>query len=525
MINLNPEARMNILLGSNNRALADVIKNATPEQLKTLSDGKDIKSLLQSFFSDTINSTKSNQVLLELIKNTPNFKLLGEFNGNLRSLIDELKQDNIPTSLKDKLFVLEKFFNNIKNIDSKVLKEQLSSSGVFMESKIALALQKLPNILKTLDITNKALQNFTETKSLQNNIETMLKSPIIKDANLSENKAMQFSESIKNIAKDLQNFISQKNEPNYQKDIQSLNTKLITTLDTIKNSSLSLGQKELITNDIKIALSSFGATLAEDVALENMLNIKDDSPLQMVLMGVSSKDSSSLLDTLEKILKSTTMPSDSELQSLSQKLEEIIKQPTKELMVLHDRLQKYIEPKTFLLENLIKEELKDDIKVNMMKIKEDINLHTNPSLAKIAELSDKILTQIDYHQLLSHLNASSSVYFPFSWDLLEEGSFYIKKQNEDKFYCHIDLKLKEYGDLSLMLSLYDKTQLEFQALSQRDELTELIRQNLPELRSKLTMAGLTLRSMRVLSQNNLSKTLQDSYTTYFNPSTHFEVKI
>lgn len=44
-----------------------------------------------------------------------------------------------------------------------------------------------------------------------------------------------------------------------------------------------------------------------------------------------------------------------------------------------------------------------------------------------------MLTQIDYHQLLSHIGNSNSVYVPFLSDMLEDGIINMKKTDEENF--------------------------------------------------------------------------------------------
>lgn len=408
MINLNPEARMYILLNSSNKALADVIKNATPQQLATLNQNKDIKSLLQNILNDTLSSTKSHQVLLDMLKNSPNFKQLGEFNSNLKTLLATLKEQKLPQNLAQNVAVLEKFLSSIKNIDPKILQQQIKSSGIFMESKLATIVDKLPALLKDLETLKQILQQnpAKEYKALATNIEQLLKSSDVKGANLSEQKAELLSQNIKNISQELQKL-----------------------------------------------------------------------PLQ------------------------------------------------KELHTLNAKLQAHFEPKSLLLKTLINEELRDDVKLNILKLKEELGTTNNPLSVKVNELSEKLLMQIDYHQMLSHLSSSSSLYLPFSWELLEEGSLYFKKQDEEKFYCHIELKLKEYGELELMLSLYKNKELELSAITQQESLRELLHENLAQLRTRLIESEIYPKSIRVSAKNAQSKNLDTNYSSHFESSSSFEVKV
>ncbi|MFA7070140.1 MAG: hypothetical protein WC144_04795, partial [Sulfurimonas sp.] len=385
MINLNPEARLNILLNSSNKALADVIKNATPQQLQALNDGKDIKSLLQGVLNDTLKSSKSDQILLEMLKNSPNFKQLGEFNSNLKTLIETLKQENLPQNIKEKLAVLEKFMSSIKDIDPKLLKSQINSSGVFMESKLASSIQKLPDTLKTLDTLMQVLKNIPkdEAKTLSATIEKLLSNPIVKGANISEIKANTLSNNLKEIVKSLQDLTPKATLP---KEIYNLASKLEVLVQNLK-----LEQNPSLNSELKMALTS----------------------LQTPLSSLATRESFVLLESLDKIFKALEFV---KVEEFSTKLQEFIKQNPKELLSLTPKLQAAIEPKSILLETLIKEELRDDIKANLLKLKDELGSQNTQLSSRAMELSDRLLTQIDYHQLLSHLSSSSSLYLPFSWE-------------------------------------------------------------------------------------------------------------
>ncbi|MFZ2888872.1 flagellar hook-length control protein FliK, partial [Sulfuricurvum sp.] len=146
--------------------------------------------------------------------------------------------------------------------------------------------------------------------------------------------------------------------------------------------------------------------------------------------------------------------------------------------------------------------------------------------AKLSEQTDKLLTQIDYHQLTSYLCASNSIYIPFSWDQLEEGSLNFKKTADKKFYCEINLRLKEYGELNLMMALYAGNQLEIQAHTEKPELKTLIQDNIGELRSLLINAELTPRSIRVFEMRENLSPISKGYSGYQHKSDlGFEVRV
>ncbi len=123
---------------------------------------------------------------------------------------------------------------------------------------------------------------------------------------------------------------------------------------------------------------------------------------------------------------------------------------------------------------------------------------------------DKLLTQIDYHQLYSIANSSNNVYIPFLWDLLEDGSIDIKKIDEEKFYCLIDLTLKDLGKINLHLYLYEDDKLDVSIFVEKDDTKQLIRQKATALRQELnktaiSVIGLNIYTLKEDTKENIYK--------------------
>ena len=132
-------AKLSILLPNTNKALSDALKQASPEQLSQLKEGKDLKSVLASLFHAKIDHTKSDTLLLDLLKNSAVFKNIGNFTQDLKSLLTTLKSD---PALTPKIEKIEQFLQPIATVDTPTFKEKINNSGVFMESKIAALLEK-----------------------------------------------------------------------------------------------------------------------------------------------------------------------------------------------------------------------------------------------------------------------------------------------------------------------------------------------------------------------------------------------
>jgi len=489
MINIPSDARLTIILPNMNKALSEAIKNATPEQLETLKEGKDIKSLLTSVFHDKITASKSDQTLLDLLKNSSAFKNMGSFSDSLQTLLKEMKSS---PDMAPKTAILESFLKNITTLNPQNLKSQISSSGVFMESKFAAALNRLPDLILNLEALKSLLSKIptNDAKALQNSVSTLLSSPVLITSSQNLQNALQLTEGLKKIAETLQSLIT-KTDPLYSKEVAALTLKL---------------DQHSTTSEIKTTLSQlYGA-----------------------LLSSSAPDTNTLLDSIEKLLKNLSSSSDEEVKTFTRQLQSAINEGdlSKELTTIKAKLSEFTNPKELVTEIFLKASMSDDLKSNLLALHEELTQSNAPGVPKLLEQTDKLLTQIDYHQMFSHLSSSNSIYFPFVWDQLQEGSLTFKKTSKQKFYCEINLKLKEYGELDLMMGLYDETQLEIQAHTEKPELKKLIHEHIGELRTLLIDAGLTPRTLRVFERGETAAPLSKTYPPHEGGSDMgFEVKV
>ncbi len=293
MISISSNKKLDIILPNTNKALNEVLKSATPKQLETITQNKDLKSVINSLLQESSANSKSDKALLLLLKNNPTLKDLGNVSTTIKDLLNSIKSEKNPLPVQK---VLKEALVDIKQLNESSLKSKITNSGVFLESK---------------------LKNAQNTQNI----------------------------------------------------------------------------KEIISNDLKAVL----------------------------------------LQASEEVAKSS-----------------------------------------------------------------------HPNQAEILKHMDKLSLQIDYYQLMSHLSNSSSLYLPFSWDALEEGNIKLKKAEDDKFYCDIELKLKEYGELKLRLVLYEENQLNIQIHSDNTDLQTIVKENISLLRSALIESHITPREIRILDATKTS---------------------
>ncbi|MFT7005483.1 MAG: sulfur carrier protein ThiS [Sulfurimonas sp.] len=461
----------------------EVLKNqiATPTTSSTLST----RSLSQ--ISKTIDF-----VLRTLKSNIENVDL-----SSLKETLTNTSTDKIRTPLAIEK-VLKEFLTDIKQLGvDGALKSKITDSGVFLESK----LKNVQNPQVELKETLKSLQVLVEKSSiypvklLSKHIDTMLSSETLKNASSASltQAPLDDKKALTQLVKGIEKIVFTLNINLKVGDVTS--TKDFNTI--IEKLQHQIQPKLLTAENFK--LPSIQETIQQ---LVPMLN-KSALP-----------EAKGLLDALVKILQITPTTSlqqftdkkiPQELQSAMQPLKTAMSKAdplfSKDIGLLLNKLNSLNSIQNLSSTNNIKEILENDLKSLLLKTSSEVSKSSHPNQAEIIKHIDKLALQIDYYQLISHLSNSSSIFLPFSWEALEEGNIKLKKGQDDKFYCDIELKLKEYGELNLRLVLYEENQLNIQIHSDNEEFKKIIKENIPSLRSALIESHITPREIRLLDSS------------------------
>lgn len=269
MINLVTNKQLDIILTNTNKALSEVIKNATPLELKSISQdiskSKDLKSIINTLLKQTATDSSSDKALLNLLKNNPTLKNLGSISNTLKDLVSTLKSDEKTLSIQNRL---KSFLVDIKDMSQSVLKHKIDNSGVFLESKLKNVQNpqvELKNILESLTKTLSKSKIFNVTV-LSEKLSDILNSQPIKGASSralvqilqeNQNQLQEIGKTIKEVVSKLQ--IHQENPVNKTdiinaKEVKTDINKLL--LFTSKEQlSTNNNVKEIINHDLKAILS------------------------------------------------------------------------------------------------------------------------------------------------------------------------------------------------------------------------------------------------------------------------------
>ena len=540
---------LNILLPNNNKVLNDVLKEADSKNLeqmvKSSTSSTSASTILKELFTSLKDGTKSNSTIENMLKNSATFKELGNVSTNLSSLVDELSTDENLQKFKP---VLENFLKDVKNIDANALKEQIKNSGIFLESKLSQTpnsklenvLTQLQNLVKDIntpqakqvnELIDKLLQNIktqtntntqvtqnpTATNEFTNNLKTLTSS--LQNLNNSLNPTQ--TQNLSNLANQLKSLINEGTLVESKIENSTNLTDKTTNLanNTTLKDSINLQTKELLTqikNDIiqnpnMIQNKNIFPMIDNLLKMDNLFS-KNDT----IQNFLANSNSSGNLSTFTSNFASNLSPL---LTTLKESLETLNPNNThlqNHLTKLVDKVEHIIQDLTTTPNGKLDTKVSEDMKTVLLQMQDELASKTDPKSLEVAKQVDRLLTQIDLHQLTSLVSNSNYVYLPFFWEMLEDGSIEMKQKDEEKFFCQINLTLKDFGKVDLMLGLYDKNKLDLTIYAQREHFKTAIRENIQQLKIALNSVELIPVNVKLLDMKEDNKESSKPTQTYIN---------
>ena len=522
---------LNILLPNDNKVLKEVLKEADSKTLEQLvkNNSTSINDVLKDLFDDLKNGTKSNNTIENMLKNSSVFKDLGTVSNNLSSLLENISQDENLQKFKP---LIENFLKNIKDMDANTLKEQLKNSGVFLESKLATPVNaKLESVLTQIQNLLKDI-NTPQSKQVNELLNKLLQTP----QNQTTSQNTEFGANLKSLTTALQNLNSSLT-PTQTQDLSNLTNQL----KTIVNNAALVESK--IENSIPMDKSI--QTPMQNIQLKDGINVQTKDLLLQIkndILQNPTLQNKNILPIIDNLLKMPDLFSKGEnlqnlmstnnlstfsnnftsnltplLTTLKENLE--LLNPTN--ANLQNNLTKLVDKVEHLIQDMVNNpkgepKITEDIKTVLLKIQEELASKTDSKSQEIGKQVDKLLTQIDYQQLLTLSSNSNCVYLPFLWDMLEDGNISMKKADEDKFYCQINLTLKDFGKVDLMLALYDKNKLDLTVYAQREHFKTALKDNMQQLKIALNNVHLIPVNIKLLDLKDENESKDKPVQAYIN---------
>ena len=582
---------LNILIPNDNKVLKEALKEADSKTLEQMvkNNSGSVNDVLKNLFENLKNGTKSNASIENMLKNTSALKDLGNVSTNLSNLLESVSKDESLQKFKP---ILESFLKNIKDMDANTLKEQLKNSGVFLESKLATTPNaKLENILTQIQNLVKEI-NTPQAKQVGELLTKLLQTP----QNQANSTNADFTNNLKSLTTALQN-LNTSLTPSQTQNLSTLTNQLKTLVNTgtlveskIENSvpldrsvqsstqgniqpntqapiqnlkdTLSslqnLQSKDILTAQVKENPN----TLLQNIQIKDSINVQTKDLLLQIKADILQNptlQNRNILPMIDNLLKMPDLFTKAEnLQNLTSTnnlstfsnnfmsnlspllttLKENLESLNPNNSNLQNHLTKLVDKVEHLIQDLVnnpKGEVKvaEDMKTVLLKMQDELATKTDVKSQDLAKQVDKLLTQIDYHQLASLTSNANNVYLPFLWEMLEDGNISMKKTEEEKFYCQINLTLKDFGKVDLMLALYDKNKLDLTIYAQREHFKIALRDNMQQLKVALNSVDLIPVNIKLLDLKEEKGVVEEpvkiyannGYNDNFNSSSKIDIRV
>ena len=582
---------LNILIPNDNKVLKEALKEADSKTLEQMvkNNSGSVNDVLKNLFENLKNGTKSNASIENMLKNTSALKDLGNVSTNLSNLLESVSKDESLQKFKP---ILESFLKNIKDMDANTLKEQLKNSGVFLESKLATTPNaKLENILTQIQNLVKEI-NTPQAKQVGELLTKLLQTP----QNQANSTNADFTNNLKSLTTALQN-LNTSLTPSQTQNLSTLTNQLKTLVNTgtlveskiensvpLDRSVQSSTQRNIQPNtqapiqNLKDTLSSLQNlqskdiltaqikenpnTLLQNIQIKDSINVQTKDLLLQIKADILQNptlQNRNILPMIDNLLKMPDLFAKAEnLQNLTSTnnlstfsnnfmsnlspllttLKENLESLNPSNSNLQNHLTKLVDKVEHLIQDLVnnpKGEVKvaEDMKTVLLKMQDELATKTDVKSQDLAKQVDKLLTQIDYHQLASLTSNANNVYLPFLWEMLEDGNISMKKTEEEKFYCQINLTLKDFGKVDLMLALYDKNKLDLTIYAQREHFKIALRDNMQQLKVALNSVDLIPVNIKLLDLKEEKGIVEEpvkiyannGYNDNFNSSSKIDIRV
>ena len=508
----------------------------TPSE-QTVSNALDNVGKLVARVLDDLKSASSlsrAEQILSQAKDTkiaPN--LASELSDLAKSLEAEAVQNESP-EIKSLALKLKEFLKPIAGLKAGSLNDQIKNSGVMLEANLkdALTPEKLPSSIQKLlsDIKNLSNQNLLSQiltlndESLDNQNSFMKLTSMLEKAS-SDAKNLLDNSSIKTLLKDVdkldnvakfldKNFSKEQSADAVKSQIGKMENFISNLSEKVANlASEKLNQSVAFSSNHK-ELKAILENLKNDLKMLN--NIGDETGLVKAFNEVSdvSKEGS-LQDKLQSAarrLAHSLSLADPEASTAKSELSE-----SKALLKQLKLATNDINNITTKSGSEISKVLNQDVKSTLLNISE------KSQNAQTVNAANKMISQIEMHQMVSSLQGGIQTYMPYIWDGVEGGNVAFKQGKKDKFYAQIDLNFKKFGQINVMVGLVDKRYIDLSVATQTNEFKELILSSSSELKQAISKLGLIVSNFNIKTLPKVK--LNDRFKNFGGLDVGFDKKI
>ena len=508
----------------------------TPSE-QTVSNALDNVGKLVARVLDDLKSASSLSRAEQILSQAKDTKIAPNLASELSDLAKSLEAEaaqNESHEIKSLALKLKEFLKPIADLKAGSLNDQIKNSGVMLEANLkdALTPEKLPSSIQKLlsDIKNLSNQNLLSQiltlndESLDNQNSFMKLTSMLEKAsgdvkNILDNSSVKTLlkdvDKLDNVAKFLDKNFSKEQSADAVKNQTSKMENFISNLsEKVANlASEKLNQSVAFSSNHK-ELKAILESLKNDLKMLN--NIGDEAGLVKAFNEVSdvSKEGS-LQDKLQSAarrLAHSLSLADPEASSAKSDLAE-----SKALLKQLKLATNDINNITTKSQSEISKVLNQDVKSTLLNISE------KSQNAQTVNAANKMISQIEMHQMVSSLQGGIQTYMPYIWDGVEGGNVAFKQGKKDKFYAQIDLNFKKFGQINVMVGLVDKRYIDLSVATQTNEFKELILSSSSELKQAISKLGLIVSNFNIKTLPKVK--LNDRFKNFGGLDVGFDKKI
>ncbi len=370
--------------------------------------------------------------------------------------------------LQKNLENINTLLKNLTQNNFSVSSEQIKT-GISNINSLTLPIQQKVNVGNVLSKINTLLQNSSgivlpQQQNSLNNITSMVQ-------NLQSDLSKNLEQNISSSQKDMLAFFKDSKVMNtieLQKGLETLGQ----NLNAIMNSGISELQAQTMQNTISTISSSLTKGDILQLEVKNAVN--------------------NLLQTAGKIAQNPrTQPQLQVLGSLTANLNTTLSNISNMSLQLPS-LGTQTQPPN----------ITNDIKGALLQVLNQLDKDDGNSSKELKAIVEKTLTQVEYFQALSYSSSSNHTYLPFSWENIEEGDIKFANNGKDDFSCQINLQMKEYGQIRILLELEKKNYLNINIGVENKEFKTMVQEKLQLLRKNINTINLNLQGINIFDLNN-----------------------
>ena len=467
-------------------------------------EAQSLPSKIKELLSQMKNT--QNQGLKESFLKLPNDSDAKKSINDLETLLKEQKKLNQETINSSPFKALDKASNALENA-AKYL-DKLSNLGKNLSLKTAANL--LSHIESSIQNAQKSANNYNlnsatlkDARAIREQINASA-NELQNALNLLKNKDSNFKAFLTRYDPNnkqnatLKEALSKQNEPkanHIRINIQTSNTGSTphsSSLNANSAQNSSLSQNSSFSQNASFSQNS---TLTQEQ--NSFKNINLSQFKEATSSEVNTPNLQGKITELARALTSLKNTLSPELASAKSALEEI-----KSLARLSKSAAKSIGAiKPNNAEQALKE-LQSDMKSVLLNLKE--STQNQSSTQNIHTAAQRLLTQIEIHQLASFAQNSLQTYLPYHWDELNSSNLSFKRGNKDKFYARIELSFVKFGEIGIVLGLAENKFLDVSIQTGNDGFKELILSETKSLKRALNELGLVVNNFFVASKGGKS---------------------